>query len=123
MLDTNTLKKISRTEGSLRGGLCELPSNYYDQCRQLLDNAFNAGDYDEFTHIQMYVHQIHEKRQAKIMRFAVYRSILERENAEPVRNILPEEENLMENLIKCFFDSNDNLDLVLDGYYNQRLSK
>lgn len=121
-MDVRTLKRIRQKEKGSKANLSELPVKYYEDCLESLDAAFKDGDYSNFKDMLILIKSINEIRQGKILKFAVYRSTPKRMiEANPVANILHEEETLLEDFLSCIERYNDKLDLKLNGYYFQEV--
>ena len=120
MLDLKTIERIRKSEHLNSAGLSKLPDGFYEDCQEAMDDAFKSGDYRLFRDLQRIVQNINEVRQGKILNIAIYRSARS-DKMEPVFNILPHEEKMLSQMINVIQDSNDALDLILNGYYSQNV--
>lgn len=122
MLDFKTIERIRKSERLNRAGLSKLPDDFYEDCQEAMDEAFKRGDYDLFRDLQRVVQNINEVRQGKILNIAIFRSA-RFDKMDPVFNILPHEEKMLSQMINVIHDSNDALDLILNGYYSQNVRR
>lgn len=121
-MDSKTLEKIRKQEGTHRNDLSRLPDNYYEDCREALSYAFKTQDYEEFKTMQIIIKHINERRMGKLLNYAIYRSTPRRMiNSEPISNILPEEQKLLDSFLASIAQFNDELDLKMDGYLLQEV--
>ena len=119
MFDVKTIEMLRKKERLNRAGLSKLPDGFYEQCQEAMDQAFKSGDDGLFSDLQRIVQDITEIRQGKILKIAIYRSA--RFNAlEPVSNILPHEEKMLNEVISVIHEENYDVDVLLHGYYFQR---
>ena len=119
-MDFKTLEKIRKKEASSKTALSSLPNDFYKDCQEALDYAFKTNDYQGFTDIQRLVQNIHQIRQGKLLNFAIYRSIRNRDLESP-DNILPHEEKLLNQFLASLNENNDDFDVLLNGYYFQEV--
>jgi len=123
-MDVKTLKKIRQKESGSKSSLSELPANFYEDVQEALDYAFKSNDYDDFINIQIIFKNLCEIRLGKLLKFAVYRSTPKRmENADPVENILAEEQLLLNKFLEDIALFQDNLDVKLNGYFFQEVRR
>ena len=121
-MDIKTLKKIRQKESNIKVGLSELPMHFYEDCREALDYSFKSNNYREFQDIQSLVQNIHEIRQGKLLNYAIYRSVNSRLiESNPIENILKDEEELLNSFLSALAKNNEDIDLLLDGYYFQEV--
>lgn len=119
-MNVKTLETLRKKESSSKSELQMLPSNFFEDCKQAMDHAFKSQDYRGFVDIQRLVKNINQMRQGKILKFAIYRSIGSGHLEKP-ENILPHEEKLLNKFMNNLLEHNDELDLMLDGYYFQEV--
>ena len=123
-MDIKTLEKISKKESSSPSLLGVMPEDYIKDCQEAMDYAFKTGDYEELISLQILIKNISEKRIGKILKFAVYRSGMNNPNrAEPIVNMMPCEERIFNDFMRCIEHFNDDLDLQLNGYLTQVLRR
>ena len=120
-MDFKTLEKIRKKESSNKSGLSQLPNDFYKDCQEALDYAFKTNDYQLFSDIQRLVHNIHEMRQGKLLTFAIYRSIRNKGIDNSIENILPHEEKILNQFLTSLHENNEDLDVMLNGYYFQEV--
>ena len=119
MITLKSLKEIKKKEQNSRTILSKLPDNFYNDCAEALEQLFKDGDYDRFKEFQNTMVRLHEQRIGKLLNSIMYRSVSSLGNNVP--NLTEDETVLFNSLIDCIHKNVDDVDLLVNGYYLQKV--
>jgi hypothetical protein len=123
MIDLLTLKRLRGSEAAHKNSLVELPPNFIQEVKNLMDLSLENEDYSDFMDIIHYFRLINELRQSKIVRFVIYRSKGDRVRLTDIDNIRDDEHDLFLALQREVIKHNEYIDSLFDGQYMQKSEK